>query len=288
MKRGTIVEFAAKMAYILPESLKKRLYRLGPVTDSLRSALNRAVPEGLTVVEIAGGELHGTRMELDLKNEKDYWLGTYEIELQNAARKFIQSGWTVYDLGANIGYLSLLFARIVGSQGKVIAIEALPENVERLNHNVSINGLQNQVAVLACAISDTNELVTFMIGPSGGMGKVAGSAGRDIEYYRSITVPGVFLDDLIFQQQYPLPQVIKMDIEGGEVLALPSMRRTLVEARPLMFLELHGEAAAKSAWIELVQANYTIHSLDPGYPQVINLDALNWKAYILAIPQELG
>ena len=69
---------------------------------------------------------------------------------------------------------------------------------------------------------------------------MAGSAGRDDRYESEVNVLGISLDEFVYGQGNPPPQVVKMDIEGGEVLALPGMRRVLTEARPLMLMELHG------------------------------------------------
>ncbi len=76
-----------------------------------------------------------------------------------------------------------------------------------------------------------------------------------------------------------------MDIEGGEVLALPGMRRLLVEARPLILLELHGPEAARLVWDTLSAAGYRLCQMAPGYPQILSLDALDWKAYLVAMPE---
>ena len=61
-------------------------------------------------------------MKLDLRAEKDYWLGTYEPDLQAAARKLVQPGGTVYDVGANIGFISLACANLVGMSGRVFFV----------------------------------------------------------------------------------------------------------------------------------------------------------------------
>ncbi len=75
---------------------------------------------------------------LDLQSEKDYWLGTYEPELQAVLADLVQPGMVAYDVGANIGYISLLLARRVGEAGKVFAFEALPANLERLRLNLAL------------------------------------------------------------------------------------------------------------------------------------------------------
>jgi hypothetical protein len=72
-----------------------------------------------------------------------------------------------------------------------------------------------------------------------------------------------------------------MDIEGGEVLALRGMERLLAEARPLMLLELHGPESARAAWDTLTAAGYRILRMQPGYPPVPSLEALDWKPYVL-------
>jgi hypothetical protein len=98
-------------------------------------------------------------------------------------------------------------------------------------------------------------------------------------------VPGISLDEFAYGQGNPPPQVVKMDIEGGEVMALPGMRRLLAEARPLMLMELHGPASARAAWETLTAAGYRISWMKPGYPPVPSLAELDWKAYIIARPK---
>jgi hypothetical protein len=67
-------------------------------------------------------------------------------------------------------------------------------------------------------------------------------------------------------------------------LALPGMRRVLAETRPLMLMELHGPESARAAWDALTSAGYQICEMKPGYPRVPSLAALDWKAYLVALP----
>jgi hypothetical protein len=76
-----------------------------------------------------------------------------------------------------------------------------------------------------------------------------------------------------------------MDIEGGEVLALPGMSRVLEQVKPVMMLELHGPEAATVAWQTLKNAGYRICQMRPAYPQVDSIEGLDWKAYLLAFPE---
>lgn len=280
-----LLAVASLAARLLPNSFKQAIYRISPLASLIRRALNRAAPSGLVQVKIAAGGLAGKPMLLDLQTEKDYWLGTYEPALQTALTDLIQPGVTVYDVGANIGYITLLLARATGESGRVYAFEALPSNVERLQVNLALNGLEGRVMVFAGAVTGAQGPVRFLVHASGGMGKAAGSAGRQARYDSEITVPGISLDEFVYAQGNPPPQIVKMDIEGGEVLALPGMQRVLAEACPLLLLELHGPESARAVWERLGGTGYRICWMKPGYPAVASLEEMDWKAYIVARPR---
>jgi FkbM family methyltransferase len=283
MKKA-ILSSAAFFARILPQSVKKALYGFKPLAGLIRGTLNKAAPSGLAVVDIAAGPLEGMPMLLDMQTEKDFWLGTYEPEMQSALGELIRPGMTVYDVGANIGYVTLILAKLTSAQAKIYAFEALPDNVERLRRNVELNGFTNRVNIFSGAVAAGAGEVRFLVHASGGMGKAAGSAGRDEQYLREINVASISLDEFVYTQGNPPPQAVKMDIEGGEVMALPGMRRVLAEARPLMLMELHGPESAHAAWEALTATGYTICEMKPGYPRVPSLDALDWKSYLVALP----
>ena len=284
--KSALLSLAAWAARRLPLPVKRALYRFPPLARLIRASLNRAAPAGVTNVEIAAGALAGMKMQLDLHAEKDYWLGTYETELQAAVAKWVQPGMVAYDVGANIGYISLLLARQVGPKGRVFCFEALPANLERLQTNIELNALSAQVKITPGAVLDRAKRVRFLVGPSDDTGKAEGSAGRqDFAYTQSVEVQGLSLDEFVYQSGGPPPQVIKIDIEGGEVLALPGMQRVLQTARPLVLLEMHGPEAAHTAWETLSAAGYTICRMENGYPVVNSVDELDWKAYLLAYPR---
>jgi FkbM family methyltransferase len=279
-----IVSLAGFLARCMPASWKRALYRSPRLARFLRRMLNRAVPQGRTVVKVQAGGLQGASLELDLHNEKDYWLGTYEMDLQAAIRRLIEPGSTVYDVGANVGYISLLLALQVGSQGQVIAIEALPLNVQRLQRNIELNAFAANIVPIQAAVVDKQSKVRFLVHASASMGKAAGSAGREEAYKDEIEVNGISLDNFIFQQHHPRPDAIKMDIEGGEVLAMQGMPRLLEEIRPLLLIELHGGEAAKAVYNTLQQHGYALHSLS-AYPAPIHsVQELDWKLYVAGIP----
>jgi FkbM family methyltransferase len=283
--QNLVLTFAAYIAQILPRTFRQALYRNPTISKAIRKSLNRAAPEGLNEVTIAAGDAKGLQMLLNLKEEKDYWLGTYEPELQAAIANLVNPGDIVYDIGANIGFMTLLSARQTGSHGHVYAFEALPANVTRLTYNIELNSFMEQVMIIHAAVLDQSGSTDFLIGPSSGMGKVAGSAGRSsIDYENSIQVDGLSIDDFVRNPEHLTPDIVKIDIEGGEILALPGMRKLLREHPPIMLVELHGPEAACVTWEVLNQFQYRICRMVPNYPQVNELMDLDWKSYIVAFP----
>jgi FkbM family methyltransferase len=281
-----LLSLASWAARRLPRRVIDGIYRIDLLARPLRRALNRAAPAGLSEVTVAAGELRGMRLLLDMHSEKDYWLGSYEADLQVALHNLVQPGMVTYDVGANIGYISLILARLAGKNGRVFSFEALPENVQRLNKNLVLNSMAERVTVIPQAVVDRAGTVNFLVGPSGGMGKAEGSAGRqEVAYNQTISVDSLSLDEFVFEQGNPLPQLVKIDIEGGEVMALPGMRRLLQEVHPTILMELHGPESARVAWEVLGAAGYRICQIQAGFPAVPSLEALGWKAYLAAFPK---
>jgi FkbM family methyltransferase len=270
---------------LLPTTLKRLLYRMPFLPGFLRRTLNRVAPEGINQVVVAAGLLEGYTLCLNMHTEKDYWLGTFELEMQDTLRDLVKPGMTAYDVGANIGYISLMLAHLTGENGHVFAFEALPSNSKRWQENVDLNNLNGRIKLICAAVVDSNAPQRFLVHASGGMGKVAGSAGRMNTYLDEIEVPGLSLDEFVFEQGNPPPQIIKMDIEGGEVLALPGMHRLLKEARPSLVMELHGQESIRVSWEILSGLGYRMCRMKPGFPPVASPEELDWKAYLVAFPE---
>ena len=100
----------------------------------------------------------------------------YEPELQSALRRFIPPGGVIDDVGANIGYVSLLLAKAAGRRGR-LRVEALPSNVEQLRRNVALNGMEKRVTVVDRAVTQMPGPVRFLVHTSGGSARWRGPPG---------------------------------------------------------------------------------------------------------------
>jgi FkbM family methyltransferase len=285
--RSGLTSLAAATARRLPLRARLLLYRLGPVTDWLRRALNRAVPAGVHPVRIASGDLAGSWLLLDLQVDKDLWLGNYEPDVAKAIRHFARPGAIAYDLGANLGYTTLLLARALGPSGRVFAFEPLADNLERLRRAVSLNGLENRITIFPAAVGARGGPAAFRIHVSGGMGRLEDGAGRQDGFVAAANVDVVTLDDFVFAEGHAPPAVIKIDLEGGEAAALTGMSRLLREQRPCLLLELHGTQAAADVQRQLVAAGYRLHRMQRGYPEVDAREPARLPKHIVALAAEV-
>jgi FkbM family methyltransferase len=185
-----------------------------------------------------------------------YVLGTTEGSLQEALRLVLRPGATFYDVGANVGFLAVIGARLVGPSGLVHAFEPLPENVRWLRHNIALNGSPN-VTVHAVALGKADGTADFHIGEDPNWGSLASPA----DGHEAMAVQVRRLDSLV-TEGLPAPQVMKIDIEGGEIDMLLSAAGTLRAARPLLFIDLHGTNAGVADVLEPL--DYDLHVFGGG------------------------
>lgn len=278
------LRFVEHVRHGLPGPLVQLIYRLPLVNTMIRHQLNMIAPSGLREVAIAGGFLRGAHVSLDLRSEKYYWLGIYEPPVLQAIIDFVTSGMVVYDVGANIGFISLALARAVGTNGRVYAFEPLPANLDRLTQNIALNACQDIIHPIPYAVSDCAGPQEFYVHNQHAMGRLAGSSGRDTTYICRAAVSALTLDDFVYRANHQAPDLIKIDIEGGATKAIPGMVKVLSEFRPIILAELHGPEEQQVIWTALKQNGYTVHKMQPGYPEIACLSSFGWKQYVVAKP----
>lgn len=179
------------------------------------------------------------------------YIDAVEPEQGHRMVRSLRPGDTFFDVGANVGYYSLLASRIVGERGRVIAFEPLLDNVAYLSKHVRLNHLAN-VDVLAVACSDANGIVTFARGANGALGKIAenGSGG-------DMLVPALSLDDFHARTGL-LPNVMKIDVEGAELRVLTGAQALLDKSRPTIFLSTHGDEMREQCLAFLRERRYEV------------------------------
>jgi FkbM family methyltransferase len=205
-----------------------------------------------TVVPILQGPLRGKKWIVGSGNH-GYWLGSYELGKRALLIRAVPPGGVVYDLGANVGYYTLLSAVLAGPLGRVFAFEPLPRNLEFLRRHLSLNRIDN-ATVIEAAVADRSGTVRFEEDASTSKGRIAAQG--------TLEVRSVALDELVARERMPRPDLLKIDIEGGEFLALQGARRILTESHPVIFLSTHSGKVHKECLAFLESLGYRIVPID--------------------------
>lgn len=211
----------------------------------------RLIPKSL-VLPILQGRLRGKKWVVGA-GEHGYWLGSYEMGKRLAFEREIKMGSVLYDIGANVGYFSLLASVLVGENGKVFAFEPLPRNIEFLKKHISINKLTN-IEVIEAAVSSQSGEAFFDLGASTAMGHLSDSGG--------LQVTMVSLDDLVSAGEIQPPDYIKLDVEGAEYDALRGAEAVIDNFQPVLFLDTHQHSAHQNTIRFFEQKNYRFEILD--------------------------
>lgn len=159
----------------------------------------------------------------------------YEPHVTAVVQELLRPGHTFLDIGANIGFFTMLAASLVGETGRVIAVEPNRDNCALIEMSIEANGW-NHITVLSYAAAEVEQ--TFQLDTSG-----AGSNGRVVDNSPLATpgsglpnpVQAVVLDQVLADE--PRLDLVKLDIEGAEPRAVAGMMDLLQRHRPVLLLE---------------------------------------------------
>jgi FkbM family methyltransferase len=236
-----VVDLLSKAAFEWPcDTIKGRI---------LRRSL-RAVPKSLTV-SVHAGPAKGAKWSAGA-GPADFWLGTYEVEKAELFTQYAKPGGTVYDIGANVGFYTLIASQLVGPTGQVIAFEPSPRNLHFLHHHLDLNQVSN-VRILDLAVSNGEGTAQFLVGNDPRTSKMTSSG--------DIIVRTAALDHLA--EHLPTPDLIEMDIEGAEYAALRGAEQLLRNANPVIFLSTHGAEVHQGCCDLLRSLGYALHPIGP-------------------------
>ena len=192
--------------------------------------------------------------------------GTYEPEQTRLFGEHVRPGATVLDVGAHVGYYTLLSAVLAGAGGRVWAFEPNPRNCAFLRRHLEINGCGN-VEVTEAAVSDAAGRARFDFGPGSGTGHLAGCGAIEVDTVR--------LDDFV-RERGIAPSAVKIDVEGAERRVLDGARETLARHGPVLFLSTHG-AEVHRGCVELLRG------LGYGFRPILGTD-VDTASELLCLP----
>lgn len=225
-------------------------------------------------------------MGIKYQEEKFIWLGTHEPLVQTMIMDLVREGTVAYDVGAHAGFFTILFAARAGSSGKVISFEPNPENYGRLLSNIRINHLKNVKAINA-AVSDRSGTQSFQLEEDGTTFQghlISPDESTSRSSRRVIDIKTIALDNLVFENNYPAPEILKIDVEGNEARVLAGMKRILEKYRPAILCETHSPDLHHEVWEILVKHSYTVKDLEGDGSESATPKEFPGRRYLIAMP----
>ncbi|MGB7913157.1 MAG: FkbM family methyltransferase [Desulfobaccales bacterium] len=211
----------------------------------------RLIPRGL-IIPILQGKLRGKRWVAG-SSVSSCWLGSYEYDKQSIFAESIAEGSIVFDIGAHVGFYTLLSSVLVGPKGRVFAFEPIEGNLFYLKKHLHLNHITN-VSVIEAAVSDHDGVTYFARGCHSSQGHISPKG--------NLLVKTVCLDELHFNRKVLTPDFIKIDVEGAEMSVLIGARSILEHYHPMIFLATHGEDVHRQCIILLKSLDYKIEAID--------------------------
>jgi FkbM family methyltransferase len=242
MLARTLAGIAAK----LPSSVKYRVGKLKPL-------YTRAMHFGQssTIVETSVGQL---RWQIDAFTSQEFLRGTYERYMQEAFLQYVHPGNIVFDVGAHAGFHSVFCGLLVGPAGRVFAFEPNPISRGSLEGQVRLNPTL-RLEVVRYALSDTVGWADFDA-TQGCQSRITSTGKSKVEMRT--------LDSLV-SVELPIPDVIKIDVEGEEEKVLRGSQKTLSKFRPIVLCDYNdGQTKASLSRILLPLA----YEILPGPPVI--------------------
>ncbi len=239
--RSTVVRRLIRLGHPRLRELRARAVSgHGPSALALRAGMRFLEQGVLRVPQGHAGSLVFDMRYLPLSHAHlgSIAFGNLESAVQEAMVRHLGSGGVFYDIGANLGFFSLLGAHLAGLEaGHVYAFEAAPENAEAIRRNAALNGVAN-ITVVEKAVAARSGVGRLQVVDDQSWSKLE-DYGEHPYTEQVIEVELVAIDELLRAGEIRPPTLVKIDVEGAEIAVLEGMRATIAEHRPAIICELH-------------------------------------------------
>ncbi len=210
----------------------------------------------------------GLKMELDCNEWAQLYLaqhGVAEPITMDRVRETLKPGDTFMDVGAHVGFVSLVARQCVGDKGVVIAVEPQPYNCERILRNWELNGYSNLRLHVAAAGPEAR-MITLPQQAATDKSRLSLNLTMPDALELSFQVPLITLSSLVEQHQVTRIKLLKIDVEGFELSVLQGMEKDLDRVDNIIFESLDGDSAGLGRTREvchwLIERGFTIYSVD--------------------------
>lgn len=229
----------------------------------------RSAVAAFRVSTIESGPAEGLRLG-DRYASNNYRSGKIEEPVQQALGELLRPGDVYFDVGANVGFFTLVASRFTGSKGSLYAFEARPEIARTAKKNLRRNSIA--ATVLPVAVGDADGKVALLVADHPGGSTIEPS--KAVSTTRTELVGQVTLDSLVATGGVEVPDLVKIDVEGAELAVLRGMTAILERHQPIVLFEVDDAMSSKveAQYLEIQEMlsgfGYRCERLDPSYPNV--------------------
>src|SRR5882757_8240892 len=246
------------------------LRRVPVLGDFLSWTSRKLVPGNWLVwVRIQRGPSEGLWICVNPRTGQDVREGIGEPQVQKALVEHVRPGMTFYDVGANIGFFSLMAARLVGPQGRVVSFEADPEIAARLRENLARNQFAHAQVEEKAVWSEPSVVSFARVDPNASPDRGLGHVATNGSTADTITVEAVSLDQYV--ESHSAPDFLKCDVEGAELAVFQGAAKLLSGKQTIFLVEMHSPENNRALLDQFAGYGYRYQALD--------------ENHVLALPQ---
>jgi len=209
----------------------------------------------LRVHRIPFGPIRGRKLFMSPQISPRMWFGIDEPWIAQLCKSQLRQNSVVYDIGAHIGYTTVLFAHYLNGTGAVHAFEILPSTAELLQNTVEANQFQN-VVIHAVGLGAEEAIQQLTIGSTA----MTSIRAAKREGQRTECCKVVMLDTYRRERGLPRPDLMKVDIEGAEIQFLQGSLELIDECQPTMIIEFHSKDLLQQGYSLLTSLGYQLHN----------------------------
>jgi len=225
------------------------------------------------------GALRGIYYTIDpQENLGDVFGILKEPHLQHLLVRYVRPGGVVFDIGANLGFFTLLMSRLVGERGNVYAFEPYPSAAEMLRKHLQLNHMTN-VRVVEKGVSDKAGNTVLRVPDYGKNHSMASICWHKQDATAVENKVEMLAIDESDEFKNCNPVFIKVDVEGAEGLAMRGMEKLLERARPVIYIEC-SDAGRRQSWETLQRLGYGCFDVERQHVKIVNFTDYRHSNYV--------
>jgi FkbM family methyltransferase len=245
---------------LVPLSVRRHIKQIPGIAQLQRKLVSTLLDGREFTHMVDAGPAKGISFLIRLPEDKGIWTGTYELDFATRVAVAVRPGVIGYDIGGWHGF----FAGVMAANGarEVHVFEPLPLNAERIRKLIEFNPTKS-ITLHTIAVGESDTEMNLLVMPETSMAKLEASGfQQDATSQQKMRVRVRSLDSILRAGEVPPPSLVKIDVEGAELLVLQGARATLRAHRPEIFAEIHSAALLEQCTDFLISEGYRIERLD--------------------------